>query len=527
MPIKHPKGVKKGTEHSLRYMDKIGVHTATQAKESLLLELSKFVSEKKPMFADFRFEASEGTYAEAINGNSKSAGKDYGIALGVRVFAGKEMVAGGFAGTSLGPSHVGKEKDALKKLLEEAEKKARINSEEKYARKEGARGIYSTKLAAMPQIKAEKTKKFTKTPLDANIEDFVKRSEGISKETAKIAGVATNAITIVSALTRKIYGNSEGSLIEQTRAITEPSIYIAAKGKAQETYHEWLCDAKGLEVLEGDNPHKKTLEDFAEFIAKGTVELSNAPAMKPQKNVAVVTDPWFNTLVSHEVCGHPLEADRALKRETAWAGRAWWFNNLEDNLRGKSIGSEEMTVASDPGMGGYGNYDFDDEGVAGKRVLNIKKGVLCEFMNSRETSLILGEAPNGHMRAHSASAMPLIRMSTTYFEKGSWKHEELIEDTKDGYYIVGEKTPSIGESRQNFNITCWKAYKIENGEIGQLYRQAGVEANSNEYFKTLEAADDVKIYNVPNCGKGTPMQTMRLSNGGPHMRGIANVTGKR
>ena len=148
-------------------------------------------------------------------------------------------------------------------------------------------------------------------------------------------------------------------------------------------------------------------------------------------------------------------------------------------------------------------------------------------MNSRETSAILGETPNGHMRAHSASAMPIVRMSNTYFEKGSWKKDELIEDTKDGYYMVGQKTPSIGESRQNFNITCWKCYKIENGEIGQLYRNAGVEANSHEFFMTIEGADDVKHYNVPNCGKGTTMQTMRLGNGGPHIRGKANITGQR
>ena len=141
--------------------------------------------------------------------------------------------------------------------------------------------------------------------------------------------------------------------------------------------------------------------------------------------------------------------------------------------------------------------------------------------------MILKEEPNGHMRASSASMMPVIRMSNTYFEAGSWKAKELIEDTRDGYSIVGEKTPSIGESRQNFNITCWKCYRIENGEIGQLYRSAGIEYDSRDMFATIEAADDVKRFNVPNCGKGTPMQTMRVGNGGPHLRLKANITGAR
>lgn len=249
--------------------------------------------------------------------------------------------------------------------------------------------------------------------------------------------------------------------------------------------------------------------------------------MKFIKDATVVTDPWFNTLLSHEICGHPSEADRALKRETAWAGRAWWFNNMADNQFGKRVGSEEMTVVSNPELGGYGNYAFDDEGVAGKRTVNIENGILKDFMNSRETSVILGQEPNGHMRACDASMMPVIRMSNTYFEAGKWKAKELVEDTRDGYYIVGEKTPSIGESRQNFNITCWKCYRIENGEIGQLYRNAGIEYDSKAMFMTIEAADDVKRFNVPNCGKGTPMQTMRVGNGGPHLRLKANITGDR
>ena len=44
-------------------------------------------------------------------------------------------------------------------------------------------------------------------------------------------------------------------------------------------------------------------------------------------------------------------------------------------------------------------------------------------------------------------------------------------------------------------------------------------------FMSIEAADDLKRFNVPNCGKGTPMQTMRVGNGGPHLRGKAVMSG--
>ncbi len=36
---------------------------------------------------------------------------------------------------------------------------------------------------------------------------------------------------------------------------------------------------------------------------------------------------------------------------------------------------------------------------------------------------------------------------------------------------------------------------------------------------------DFRLYPIPNCGKGQPMQTKRLGNGGPTMRSRARVVG--
>jgi TldD protein len=36
---------------------------------------------------------------------------------------------------------------------------------------------------------------------------------------------------------------------------------------------------------------------------------------------------------------------------------------------------------------------------------------------------------------------------------------------------------------------------------------------------------DFRLHPIPNCGKGQPMQTKRLGNGGPTMRGRARLTG--
>ena len=483
-------------------------------------------------YSDIRVEVSEGKGASALNGNVKGAAEDYGIRAGVRVYAKKNgIIAAGHAGKSIGDREFANISRTLEEMLAVAGKRAKINAVQKASMKKRAgffgKMIAASELADEPvHVDAWKAG-FKKSPLDLSLEESVRRTEKISSDVSKIKGIVSNSIGISTGMFRKVFASSEGSLIDQTWPITEAFVYVAAKGKGIETFYEWIGNWKGLELLEGENSFGKSAEEFAGYLAEGTVEVSNAPVMKTtEKPVTVITDPWFNELLSHEVTGHPSEADRALKKEGAWAGRAWWFNSIEDNMFGKRVGSENFTVFSDPSLDGYGRYKYDDEGVLAKKVVHIDKGILNEFLNSRETAHILGKKPNGGMRAMSAEDVPLIRMNNTAIAAGSWKKEELLADTKDGYYVVGLKTPGIGETRQNFKITCWKLYRIENGGIGQLYRQGGITSDSPEFFRSIDAAaDDFTLFSLPNCGKGTPMQTMRVGNGGPHLRGKAVVSG--
>ena len=92
--------------------------------------------------------------------------------------------------------------------------------------------------------------------------------------------------------------------------------------------------------------------------------------------------------------------------------------------------------------------------------------------------------------------------------------------------MQGHRVPSIAESRENFRITAVKVYEVKNGQLGQLYRDGGITSDSRDYFMRIDAVgNDFRLYPIPNCGKGQPMQAKRMSNGGPTMRGIARLTG--
>jgi TldD protein len=117
-------------------------------------------------------------------------------------------------------------------------------------------------------------------------------------------------------------------------------------------------------------------------------------------------------------------------------------------------------------------------------------------------------------------------MSNTVFDGGDADPARMIAEVDDGYYLVGHRIPSIAESRENFRISARKVYEIRGGRIGQLYRDGGIMADSRDFLMRVDGVGrDFRLYPIPNCGKGQPMQTRKLGNGGPTLRSRAILTG--
>ena len=118
-------------------------------------------------------------------------------------------------------------------------------------------------------------------------------------------------------------------------------------------------------------------------------------------------------------------------------------------------------------------------------------------------------------------------MSNTVFANGNTPVEKLIGEVEHGYYFKGMRIPSIAESRENFRITARKVYEITNGRIGQLYRDGGIMSDTKDFLCNVDGVgNDFRLYPIPNCGKGQPMQVKKLGNGGPTLRSRARVTGR-
>jgi TldD protein len=518
--------------------DKVTIDVIPQFREAVFDLVSSYPKAKRGCrYADIRIEASEGKVAVAENGMDKFSGEDYGFAFGIRVIAGDRVTAPGYAGEMVGSSDLPRLNQRLRDALDHAYERAYANARAK----EGTRsrfGILGSALANAELAPIEVRQdtidaRYEMDPREVPLEDAVKYVREVSERVKGIdSGVAFNYISAGTQLERQLFVSSEGANIDQTIAVTQGTCFVIAQGPdGHQELYDFTGHQRGWELiihgLDEEHFHFDHLMDFSLELTRDTVALAACKPLKAtDKEVVVVTDPHYNALLCHEVVGHPTELDRALKFETGYAGRSWFLRSIKENQLGQRVGSDLVTTFSDPTIEGFGHYIYDDEGTPARRIYHFDKGIFNGFSNSRQTAALVNAEPNGHYKATDASLVPLIRMSNTAFAPGDRDPHDIIREVEDGYYVVGHRIPSIAESRENFRITAMKVYAIKNGEIGEMYRDGGLMSDSRDFFMNIDAVGtDFQLFAIPNCGKGQPMQTKRMSNGGPTMRSRARLTG--
>ncbi|MFQ5658123.1 MAG: TldD/PmbA family protein [Candidatus Methylomirabilales bacterium] len=505
-------------------------------------EVTSLVSQARRKFqglvyADLRLEVREAQRAIAENGQSKQGSRDATMSLGIRTLAGGRTVAPGYYGRLVGTKEIARVAEIVQEGLRRAYERAVASAAQKMAMKRQIAGLgkslTKTILAPIPSRQETIPANFQIDPRSVSLPEIIRHTTEVSRGVAgSDPAIRYNHVVSLTQIVRRLFVSSEGTVIDQSTALTEGSCYVVAErdGVVQEDW-DAVGDQRGFEVLlhgvAEELIRHPDLATFALELARETVVLCTAPPCPTTpKPVVVVTDPHFNALLCHEIIGHPTELDRALKMETAYAGRSWLLQDLAVHQIGRRIASPAVTAYSDPGLPGYGHYQYDDEGTPGKRMVHIDHGIFQGFMNSRQTAAILGVEPNGHATATEACLIPLIRMSNTVFAPGDRPPNDILREVEAGYYVVGHKIPSIAESRENFRISSRKVYEVRHGELGELYRDGGIMADSKDFLMSIDAVGkDFRLFPIPNCGKGQPMQTKRLGNGGPTMRGLARLTG--
>ncbi len=313
-----------------------------------------------------------------------------------------------------------------------------------------------------------------------------------------------------------IYCDSCGSYIRQKFYQSGGGISAMASGDKGAEIRSYPCSIRGAHARAGyEYVLSLGLREHAEKTARESVELLNAEEC-PTGVYDLIIAPSQMTLQIHESVGHPLELDRVLGYEAAYAGTS--FVQTEDLQEGLVYGSPHVTIAADATYpGGLGTFGYDDEGVKGVSTTLLDKGILKNFITSRETAGKIGQASNGTCLSDGWRNSPLVRMTNINILPGEFELEELIEGIEDGFMMSVTKSWSIDDKRINFQFACEAAYEIKNGrKTGRVYKNPIYSGITTQFWRSCDGVANSKYWSMggtPFCGKGQPDQTARVGHG--------------
>lgn len=445
-------------------------------------------------YADIRVKENTTERIETENGQVQNLSRNRSRGAGIRVYVNGAM---GFAAAS--------DLDNLQAIAQQAFDTAKASGtllREKVvlAPKESQQAEYQT------PIKID--------PFSVPLEEKLAVLSACSAAMAKIEGVSQYDARMAFRRDEVIFADTDGSYI--TQVFYQSGGHISAKATTEtdtqkRSYGNILC--AGYEAVQD-----LQLPEHAEALAAECVALSQAPDC-PSGLYDLVIMPTQLFLQIHESVGHPTELDRVLGSEAAFAGAS--FLSPTDIDSGLRYGSEHVTLVADAvgvlgekDAQGLGIFAFDDEGVPAQCVTLVDKGIFKAFQTSRDNALVIGQTSSGAGISDGWQNLPIVRMTNISLQPGDFKLDELISGVADGFLLEENKSWSIDDKRINFQFACEIAREIKDGRLtGRIFKNPIYWGKTTEFWGSCDGVCDLShryMVGVPNCGKGQPMQVMRV-----------------
>ncbi|MFK7966509.1 MAG: TldD/PmbA family protein [Burkholderiaceae bacterium] len=323
---------------------------------------------------------------------------------------------------------------------------------------------------------------------------------------------------------QQLFVTAEGGPVVQHFDFVVPNLRAVARtdGLTQTRtlagQYNGYCLQGGWEVLE-----KSGFLDQGPRIAHEAIELTQAPNC-PTGKMDVVLMPDQMMLQIHESIGHPLELDRILGDERNFAGTS--FVSL-DMFGDYQYGSEHLNVSYAPDVPGqFASFAFDDEGTAAERTLLIERGRLVRPLGgavsaARAQAHGFSFEPVATTRACSWNRAPIDRMSNLNVEPGDQSFQDIIAATSLGVLMRTNCSWSIDDSRNKFQFGCEYGQMIRDGQLAEVVRNPNYRGVSSSFWRSLKMVGDESTFDVmgtPYCGKGEPMQVIRVGHASPACR---------
>jgi TldD protein len=459
------------------------------------------------LYADARWYPVEESNELLIwNGNLKEASASRESGVGVRVLY---KGAWGFSAAS--------DLSNLGALFDKAFDNARVAAE---------RVTFPVRLAEKDAIQASFTSPNRIDPFTVPLADKLAFLRTLDEKLNQ-PGVFQRMCSLTFMRKQIVFLDSEGSEIEKTIVEVFPSIEVAGLDAQGEMHSRKyipprLGDTRGWEPLD-----METFSANAERIVREMNEVLAADAC-PKDVRSVILLPGIMFLQTHETIGHPLELDRILGYELAFAGGS--FVRLSDfgTLR---YGSEKLTARADATIPNTpGSFGYDDDGIPAQNNLLIDKGLLVGAITGRQmveeanarANKIIFDGSSGANRATSFYRVPIERMTNINIDPGDdGTLDDIVSQTERGIILDGDKSWSIGSNREQFHFATDIGWLVEDGQVTRVVKNSTYQGETVKFYNSLSAVGDESTWEVqytPNCGKGQPNQIMQLGHGVPVCR---------
>ena len=297
------------------------------------------------------------------------------------------------------------------------------------------------------------------------------------------------------------------------------SIYTS-KGTAV-TFDKQTCGIRiNLELSCGENKNQTSaskggvsfegllnLEDYFQREFEKSVDFTREAELVTPGEYPVLLSPEATGVFTHESFGHKSESDFMVGDETM---KAEW-------ALGKRIGQDLLTIIDDGTVLGNGYVPYDDEGTKGRKTHIITEGILSGRLHSTATAALLEEPLTGNARAVNFEFEPIVRMTTTYIEKGDRPLKDIIGEMERGIYV---DTIKHGSGMSTFTLAPARAYKIENGQITKPVKVSVVTGSVFDTLAEIDAvSEEFELMSFVGGGCGKMEQfPLPVGFGGPYTR---------
>ena len=326
---------------------------------------------------------------------------------------------------------------------------------------------------------------------------LLKKYATLARETEE---VSTYTASYVDTHTlKKIYSSKGTNLTFDTQ---NGGFYISYTLKSGEKTFDSFY-SKGMDTFE---ELKGFDEEVKTHIQKGIHFMKEATPIEAGE-YTVIFSPMATGVFTHESFGHKSESDFMLGSEAM--KKEWEL--------GKKVGVETLTIIDRGDLNGSGYVPFDDEGNRARVNPIVKDGILTGRLHSALTSAALKENLTGNARAVNFEFEPIVRMTTTYIDKGPLTKEALFKGVKDGIYIEDIKH---GFGMSTFTIAPSTAYRIREGKIAEPVMISVVSGNVMETLYHIDGiSNEVETFSFVSGGCGKMEQyPLPVGFGGPYIR---------